>query len=332
MRPFLLFLLLLAVPAWGQPDDAHAWWSRYRANARAVALPGGRHLNLFCEGKGGPVVVLESGLGAGAWAWRQVQGAIARDAQVCSYDRAGYFGSSPARDGRDAGAEADDLAALLKAARLPAPYVLVGHSYGGLIVRLYASRHPADVAGLVLLDPSAEYQKQRAAERAPHAVPMLSDDEAQMTACAVSPRPAMLDGKCLLRPPPADLPPEDAAWFARSEDPAFAQAMLRETRAMPAITSDQVKAEKKPLGAVPMLLLEQGNGFAGLPGLPPAEAEALWTLWHRMHVEMLDISRASELGIVPRSGHNIQSERPDAVVAGVAAVLRKARGAAAAPR
>jgi pimeloyl-ACP methyl ester carboxylesterase len=291
-----------------------------------VALPDGRHLNLFCEGSGGPVVVLEGGLGPGAWDWRKVQGAIARDSQVCSYDRAGYFGSSPARDGRDAGAEADDLAALLKAAKLPAPYILVGHSYGGMIVRLFAFRHPGDVAGLVLLDPSAEFQKQRAEAVAPEAVPMLSDNEDWMTRCAASPRPAALDGKCVLRPAPADLPPDKADWFAKAEDPAFAATMLRETRAMSGVSSDQLKAETKNIGPVPMQLLEQGNGFA-LPGLPPAQAEALWTLWHQMHAEMLGISRASELLIVTHTGHNIQSERPDAVIAGVAAVLRKARAA-----
>jgi pimeloyl-ACP methyl ester carboxylesterase len=324
MRFFPLLLLLLAAPAWSQPSDAPAWWGRYQAGVKAVRLPDGRHLNLFCEGAGGPVVVLEGGLGAGAWAWRKVQGAIARDTQVCSYDRAGYFGSSPAKDGRDAGAEADDLAALLKAARLAAPYILVGHSYGGMIVRLFAFRHPGDVAGLVLLDPSAEFQKQRAEAVAPEAVPMLSDNEDMMTQCAAEPRPAALDGKCILRPAPADLPPGQAAWFAKAEDPAFAATMLRETRAMPGVSSDQLKAETKNIGPVPMLLLEQGNGFA-LPGLPPAQAEALWTLWHQMHAEMLGISRASELLIVTHTGHNIQSERPDAVIAGVAAVLRKAR-------
>ncbi len=215
---------------------------------------------------------------------------------------------------------------MLKAAKLPAPYLLVGHSYGGLIARLYAFRHPADVAGMLLLDPSGEYQNQRVEKVAPHAVPMLSDNEDRMTQCAARPRPAALEGECLLRPAPADLPPENAAWFAAAEDPLFAGTMLRETRAMPAATSDTVKTEKKSLGAIPVLLLEQGNGFA-LPGLSPAEAEALWTEWHRMHAEMLDISRASELLIVAHAGHTIQSDRPDAVIAGVAAVLRKARAA-----
>jgi pimeloyl-ACP methyl ester carboxylesterase len=331
MRPFspsgLLFILLLAVPAWGQPSDAQAWWGRYHAGVRAVALPDGRHLNLFCEGKGGPVVVLEGGLGPGAWDWRKVQGAIAPDTQVCSYDRAGYFGSDPAEDARDAGAEADDLAALLKAAHVPAPYVLVGHSYGGLIVRMFAFRHPREVAGLVLLEPSAEYQTQRVMAVAPDVVPILSDDEARLAACAAHPRPAALEGKCLLRPPPRDLPPQEAAKFAGLEDPAYAETMLRETRSLSTVTSDEVKAEKKPLGAIPVLLLEQGNGFANLPGIPPAESEALWVIWHQMHVEMQEISRASELLIVPHTGHEIQVERPDAVIAGVAAVLRKARAA-----
>ena len=134
----LAALLLLAVPARG--DDSASWWKNYAANTKTVTLPDGMKLSLYCEGKGTPVVMMEAGLAPGGiTSWRKVQTAIGRVTKACAYDRAGIWNSSPTDGPRDAGAEADDLAALLKAAKLPAPYnVIVAHSYGGYITRLYA--------------------------------------------------------------------------------------------------------------------------------------------------------------------------------------------------
>lgn len=121
---------------------------------------GGFSLWIECRGSGSPTVVLDAGLGSGHGAWLGVAPELEKTTRVCTYDRAG-IGESDTRAGRPAtsvGAMADELSLLLQKARIPAPYVLVGHSYGGMIVRLAAHRHPDAVAGLVLVDASSAHQ------------------------------------------------------------------------------------------------------------------------------------------------------------------------------
>jgi pimeloyl-ACP methyl ester carboxylesterase len=114
---------------------------------------GGRALFISCTGTGSPTVVLEAGSGNAADTWVSVQPEVARFTRVCSYDRAGLGQSDPAPSGvRTVQDSVDDLHALLAAADISGPIVLAGHSLGGLIVRLYASQYPDDVAGVVLVD------------------------------------------------------------------------------------------------------------------------------------------------------------------------------------
>ena len=114
---------------------------------------GGRRLHAYATGEGSPVVVLESGLAATSLSWRLVQNEIAKFTRVISYDRAG-LGWSDASPGRPTIPRlVEDLRAMLLAAQEPPPYILVGHSFGGLIVRAYADRYGSDVRGLVLVDP-----------------------------------------------------------------------------------------------------------------------------------------------------------------------------------
>jgi pimeloyl-ACP methyl ester carboxylesterase len=114
---------------------------------------GGRALFISCIGMGAPTVVLEAGGGNTADTWAGVQPEVARFTHVCSYDRAGLGQSDPAPAGvRTVQDSVDDLHALLAASDISGPIVLAGHSLGGLIVRLYASQYPDDVAGLVLVD------------------------------------------------------------------------------------------------------------------------------------------------------------------------------------
>ena len=113
---------------------------------------GGHRLHLQCAGQGRPTVVLETGLGAWSSHWALVQPVIAGATRVCAYDRAGLGWSERGPAPRGAGRIAGELRALLRQAGAPGPYVLVGHSNGGLYVRRYASLYPDEVAGVVLLD------------------------------------------------------------------------------------------------------------------------------------------------------------------------------------
>jgi len=110
-------------------------------------------LYLYCGGGPGPTVVFEAAIGGDHSLW-PISDQIEGDAYTCVYDRAGNGASSIPDEPQTASADVEDLHALLEAANIPAPVVLVGHSYGGLVAWLAAVQHPEDVAGLVLIDAS----------------------------------------------------------------------------------------------------------------------------------------------------------------------------------
>jgi pimeloyl-ACP methyl ester carboxylesterase len=102
----------------------------------------------------GPAVVFDAALGGSSISWTYVQPAVAEFARACAYDRAGFGWSDAGPLPRTAGRIADELLVLLRHASVPPPYVLVGHSFGGLVMRIFAGRHPELTAGLVLVDPA----------------------------------------------------------------------------------------------------------------------------------------------------------------------------------
>jgi pimeloyl-ACP methyl ester carboxylesterase len=112
-------------------------------------------LHLECTGSRGPTVVLEPGGGGSAASMGLIAPAVTRDSKVCVYDRAGRGWSDPAASPPDGAQIATDLHRLLDRAHVPGPYVLAGHSFGGLYVRTYAAKYPGEVAGLVLVDSTA---------------------------------------------------------------------------------------------------------------------------------------------------------------------------------
>jgi pimeloyl-ACP methyl ester carboxylesterase len=115
---------------------------------------GGHRLHVRIAGEGGPAVILESGIAASSINWSRIQPLVARFTRVLSYDRAGYAWSDKAPGPRTAGQAACELHTLLGAAAVPPPWILVGHSFGGLVIRAFFSRWPDDVAGLVFVDPT----------------------------------------------------------------------------------------------------------------------------------------------------------------------------------
>jgi pimeloyl-ACP methyl ester carboxylesterase len=130
-------------------------------SGRLVGIGGGRSLFLDCVGSGTPTVVLEAGFGGDTFNWQEVQPQLGRTTRTCAYDRAG-LGNSVALPGmHDARDEISDLQRLLQSARIAPPYVLVGHSYGGLLARLFAQAHPGQTDGIVLIDAMGRDQTRR---------------------------------------------------------------------------------------------------------------------------------------------------------------------------
>jgi pimeloyl-ACP methyl ester carboxylesterase len=125
---------------------------------------GGHRLHINCVGEGSPTVILESALGAMSAHWVRVQQQVAKTTRVCAYDRAGLGWSEPGPEPRDARQISSELYTLLKDADTEGPYMLVGHSYGGLYARMYAARYSEEVAGVVLVDSSHPEQFTRSPE------------------------------------------------------------------------------------------------------------------------------------------------------------------------
>jgi pimeloyl-ACP methyl ester carboxylesterase len=161
--------LVLLVAVLAALDPAAAQAAQSGDFAGLVDIGGDRKMYLECRGSGSPTVVLVAGLKASAEDWNvagqqgpTVFAEVAKFTRVCAYDRPGTpvgekpSRSAPVRQPTTAEDAASDLHALLRAAEEPAPYVMVGHSYGGLIARLYASTYPDDVSGLVLVDALSE--------------------------------------------------------------------------------------------------------------------------------------------------------------------------------
>lgn len=126
---------------------------RYATSGRWVDIGHGRKLYVLQKGSGGPAVLFEAGIAATNLNWHHIQETVAQFTCTASYDRSGLGWSSPCRTVRTPGNITEELHAMLQLAGIKPPYVLVGHSFGGLVMRRYAVTYPEDVAGVVLIDP-----------------------------------------------------------------------------------------------------------------------------------------------------------------------------------
>ena len=302
-------------------SDPVAWYTAYLRESRLVQIPDGRVLNLYCVGAGSPIVILEAGLGGDAYDWRAVHYNMAKLTRVCAYDRAGLGRSSPGPLPRDTKSEVSDLEALVGAARIRAPYVLVGHSMGGYNVRLFASRHPNDIAGMVLVDPSVENQ----IPVLEAAVPAIAENDrksfAFVRACT-DPRPATEIAERCARAAPKSFPPDLAAAYVLAHGPAFFQSFRSEVESFLALDSEEVAAEARPLGSTPFIVLTRGERSSDMPA---DQAATEWNLWNQMHNDLAKLSTVGVNRVVPGANHYIQLDKPDAVVEAVEEVVTTTR-------
>ena len=150
--------VLLSIPVVLLTSGLVYQWVGARRTRRQFPPPGrlidvgGRHLHVRCTGTGAPAVVFESGIAASSVSWSIVQPRVASLTTSCSYDRAGLAWSEPGERRRSMAGFVAELRRVLDLANVPPPYVLVGHSFGGMIIRAFARAHRRDVAGLVFVD------------------------------------------------------------------------------------------------------------------------------------------------------------------------------------
>jgi pimeloyl-ACP methyl ester carboxylesterase len=158
---FALGWAMLAVLSVRFTDQPQRWAAAPALVMGLGGLPGqlidvgGHRLHLNCTGAGTPTVVLEPGGGELSSNLGWITPAVARDSRVCVYDRAGRGWSEPASTAQDGAQIATDLHRLLQRGHVRGPYVLAGHSFGGLYVLTFAARYPDQVAGMVLVDSTA---------------------------------------------------------------------------------------------------------------------------------------------------------------------------------
>ncbi|GCE21503.1 alpha/beta fold hydrolase [Dictyobacter kobayashii] len=290
---------------------------RYPAPGKLVAV-GGHRLHYLDMGQGGPTVVLDSGLGCSMLDWCYVQPEVARFTRVCAYDRAGYGWSEPGPWPRDGQRIVDELLTLLTRANIPAPYVLVGHSLGGLHMQLFARQHPELVAGVVLVDASPFNQRQ-SVSRPAWRKRLLQQLRWQLF-CWSSPLLARLGvvriQKRLQRPKvgPTRYTPtvQPIAEAQRLRSTAF-DWTLGEARAI-----EQSEAEVRsapPFPPVPLTVLAAANSSTG----------ALQQLWLQLQTEQALLSPESSLRIIEKSGHFIQIDQPDSVIQAIRDIVMHVR-------
>ncbi|GAA4399049.1 hypothetical protein GCM10023168_05790 [Fodinibacter luteus] len=157
------WLLYPVIGTMGLAAIGGAYQTLGTATAPTTTMPGrlvdvgGHRLHLSCTGSGAPTVVVQAGGGEMAASLGWITPAVARDTTICVYDRAGRGWSEDAGSPQDAVAISTDLSTLLHRAGVPGPYVVAGHSFGGLYTLTFAARHPQDVAGMVLIDSTAPH-------------------------------------------------------------------------------------------------------------------------------------------------------------------------------
>jgi pimeloyl-ACP methyl ester carboxylesterase len=270
-------------------------------------------MHLDCVGQGSPTVILESGLGDTYVSWRKVQPQIAQFSRVCSYDRAGLGYSVSSSRPRTSRVMAEELHALLRAAGVAPPYVLVGHSMGGFNVRLFASLYRNEVVGMVLVDSSHPDQD----NRFPPELKKMEGTwlrEAEFLEFSTPFGVPRLMGLC----------DEDPVQRAAECNLHTAREGVAELKAFPESAAET--AATGPLDDMPLAVLSHDPDKPSSE-LPPDLAKPTNGVWEKMQEELAHLSTRGTQIIAQNSAHYIQIDRPDVVVDAVRKVVEQARAA-----
>ena len=263
---------------------------------------GGYRVHLYCTGRGSPAVVVT---GAGAsFDWALVQPEVAKDTQVCTYDRSGTAWSDPGPpDG--CSSRVHELHTVLRNAGISGPVILVGHSLGAMVTRLYAATYPAQVAGVVIVD---------------HATGFAANNVSLPTQGRLAPSSPVVGD----RVPAGEsafqkLPPRAFALHEWSNALPGAAAVRRSTpTVMPACEKDiddRTRGMERPLGNRPLVVLHTN------PGDPLGRSPYM-----QLQRMLAGLSGNSVTVQAEHSSHYIMLDRPDLVIAAIRRVLAAVRG------
>jgi pimeloyl-ACP methyl ester carboxylesterase len=273
---------------------------------------GGRSLNLYCSGTGSPTVLFESNGGVAGYRWVRLQRDVAALTRACWYDRAGLGWSEPGPFPNHSDSIAHDLHDLLTAANVRPPYILVGHSMGGFHVRVFRSFYPAEVAGLVLVDPMNEDMTIRIHNHNELFRPPVIFILRTVTAMGLL---------RLLRWNPG--PPQHG--WAQQEWTTFVglqrqrKARIAAAQELPMRVNGELARAGGCYGDLPITVLSAG--IQDQEEDPKLDHDHVWKL--QLHERLARLSTRGRHVVVANSGHDIPDEAPGAVVEAIQGVLKQ---------
>jgi pimeloyl-ACP methyl ester carboxylesterase len=285
------------------------------ADAKAYPPPGhlvdvgGYRLHVNCTGSGSPTVVIEAGLGDWSTSWGFVQQEVAKTTRICTYDPAGMGWSEAGPLPRDAAQFARELHTLLQNPNIPRPYVMVGHSLGGLGVRVFVQEYSSEVSGVVLI----ESMNPKQLPQSPMGVGPQSNLQSRLySVLGVLARFGV--ARLIARPVTNMLSPEilpnENAYYSRFVRPQSMQAARDESKGLSA--SGAEAAAVNSFGDLPLIVL------TGRLHTDPPE----WQTWQ---TELLQLSSNSQQLFAENGNHGIQFEEPDAAVAAILQMVQQVR-------
>ena len=319
---FAIVVVLIAAGVLYQRVGARRDRLRYTDSGRWVDIGSGCRLYMLEKGSGGPTVLFESGIAATNLNWCRIQETVSQFTHTASYDRGGLGWSSPASSARTPGNIAIELHAMLEAAGIKPPYVLVGHSFGGLVMRRFTLLYPEDVAGVVLvdpmrceewppLDPTKQSTLDRGKRLTGYAIPIARCGLARLAVTSLLCRSGRLsgllagaagdDGKHILGrikdevgKMPQEVWPMVAAHWSR---PSYYAGMCSHVAAVPDTVREMQDAD--PIVGIPVTLLTPENAS------PLGERD------------LSQIGDNVQQVIAPASAHWIHLDQPDLVIGSI---------------
>lgn len=283
---------------------------------------GGYRLHINCSGEGGPTVVLDAGMGCNSLDWALVQPEVAKFTRVCSYDRAGNGWSDESPLERTSENIVNELHILLKNSGEKGPFILVGHSFGGPNVRLYASKYPEEVYGMVLVDSSHEDQLQE--------IPVWPQSffDKILTHPSAAPFWASIGIFRIIN----HLPTSQATYkeFSPDVQQTFL-AIMSSTKFVKTVSQEHEKLEESlkqlkntegRLGNKPLVVITAGKNLSSEnTGYPKELTDKFDNLWEAFQKDLVTKSTNGKRIIAKNSGHMIPYEQPEIIIEAIREIV-----------
>ena len=288
---------------------------------------GDHRLHINCAGKGQPTVIFEAGLGDFSTVWTLIQSKVSEKVHACSYDRAGMGWSERSPNVDSVMDIANDLHTLLNNAGVQGPYILVGHSMGGLYARQYASLYPDEVVGMVLVDSAHEEQILRMPESYRKADAKIASQTRKTLNLL---RPLNKLGFLALFP---SLIPVTHTELPLSVQAANRSLILSDSRYIETLIDDyrsyperinQIRESNLTMRDIPLIVISHGYPQPPfeLMGMTETTLQQYEPIWQDMQRDLSELSLQGELRVAKESDHYIQLKQPELIVNSINDILQ----------